>query len=404
MDFWFGDSANVIHVSKSGNDVNGGVAQQYPINFAVDAKLTIGSALTACPDGGTIIVWPGDYDETVDIKTAAKRITLIGTHPKLSNIKPTTGKGVIGYHGLVMKNISVEIQDDASMAVDCQNQDDLTFINCYIHTWGIDGLYCSGSIGKIFIDNCFIFAAYDGVYLGSTTNIINNSVIVTDGNYGTTGSARAIAGAGAKSDLIIRNSQIIAKAAYGDEKSGMSAPVYECDRELYCIDQTVNKVIAENCIFIASGALPTAHHVDSYANSDCYCFKSTPNVIARGCLFYVDTDANLSKMAVCSSDGTKSVFGDCGFWIDPLGAASEAWAFHRTTAGAVRVANCDYDSSQVHSNVTVRGVDKAVQVITNKAVQNKSTGVIDYYDDSGSSVILTHTPTDAASTITRTPS
>jgi hypothetical protein len=43
-------------------------------------------------------------------------------------------------------------------------------------------------------------------------------------------------------------------------------------------------------------------------------------------------------------------------------------------------------------------------VLTNKAVQNKVTGAIDYYDDVGQNVILTHTPTDTESTITRTPS
>jgi len=45
-------------------------------------------------------------------------------------------------------------------------------------------------------------------------------------------------------------------------------------------------------------------------------------------------------------------------------------------------------------------VDK---ILANKAVQNKSTGAIDYYDDDGQTVILTHIPTDDESSITRTP-
>ncbi len=44
------------------------------------------------------------------------------------------------------------------------------------------------------------------------------------------------------------------------------------------------------------------------------------------------------------------------------------------------------------------------KLLANKAVQNKSTGEIKYYDDDGQTVLLTHTPTDAAATITRTPS
>jgi len=43
------------------------------------------------------------------------------------------------------------------------------------------------------------------------------------------------------------------------------------------------------------------------------------------------------------------------------------------------------------------------KILVNKAVQNKVTGAIDYYDDDGQNVILTHTPTDAESEITRTP-
>lgn len=44
------------------------------------------------------------------------------------------------------------------------------------------------------------------------------------------------------------------------------------------------------------------------------------------------------------------------------------------------------------------------KLLANKAVQNKSTGEIKYYDDDGQTVLLTHTPADAAATITRTPS
>ena len=44
------------------------------------------------------------------------------------------------------------------------------------------------------------------------------------------------------------------------------------------------------------------------------------------------------------------------------------------------------------------------KLLANKAVQNKSTGEIKYYDDDGQTVLLTHTPTEAEATITRTSS
>ncbi len=47
---------------------------------------------------------------------------------------------------------------------------------------------------------------------------------------------------------------------------------------------------------------------------------------------------------------------------------------------------------------------KAAKVLINKAVQNKITGAVTYYDDDGETVILTQTPTDEESNITRMPS
>ena len=46
----------------------------------------------------------------------------------------------------------------------------------------------------------------------------------------------------------------------------------------------------------------------------------------------------------------------------------------------------------------------ADKLLANKAIQNKTTGQIKYYDDDEQTVLLTHIPTDAEATITRTPS
>ena len=46
----------------------------------------------------------------------------------------------------------------------------------------------------------------------------------------------------------------------------------------------------------------------------------------------------------------------------------------------------------------------AEKLLANKAVQNKTTGQINYYDDDKQTVLLTHVPTDAQVTITRMPS
>ncbi len=65
----------------------------------------------------------------------------------------------------------------------------------------------------------------------------------------------------------------------------------------------------------------------------------------------------------------------------------------------------EVDIAQIGGDAqSATNLNKAAKVITNKAIQNKSTGKIDYYDDDGETIILTHTPTDAAAEITRTPS
>jgi hypothetical protein len=55
-------------------------------------------------------------------------------------------------------------------------------------------------------------------------------------------------------------------------------------------------------------------------------------------------------------------------------------------------------------SVDISLFEKAAKMLVNKAVQDKATGAIEYFDDDGQTVVLTHTPTDDESTITRTPS
>ena len=43
------------------------------------------------------------------------------------------------------------------------------------------------------------------------------------------------------------------------------------------------------------------------------------------------------------------------------------------------------------------------KILANKTVQDKVTCAIEYYDDDGQTVLLTHTPHDTASTITKVP-
>ncbi len=63
------------------------------------------------------------------------------------------------------------------------------------------------------------------------------------------------------------------------------------------------------------------------------------------------------------------------------------------------------DAVPVHFTIKTEPacMEKAAKVIVNKAVQNKLTGEIVYYDDDGNTIIVTHTPEDTETEITRTP-
>jgi len=65
----------------------------------------------------------------------------------------------------------------------------------------------------------------------------------------------------------------------------------------------------------------------------------------------------------------------------------------------------DGDSLAASDEIIWSGTGKVTtdKLLANKAVQSKASGVIEYYDDDGQTVLLTHTPTDTEATITRTP-
>jgi len=66
------------------------------------------------------------------------------------------------------------------------------------------------------------------------------------------------------------------------------------------------------------------------------------------------------------------------------------------------------DSDTIIASVQIvwsgSGKITADKMLANKAVQDKSTGVIKYYDDDGQTVLLTHTPAEDQAVITRIPS
>ena len=88
------DSTHIWHVAKTGNDSNSGHAGQYPVSLANDAKLTIGAAVSAASSGDTIVIWPGDYAESVSVY--GKALAFVGTSRSKSKIVPASGDALTG--------------------------------------------------------------------------------------------------------------------------------------------------------------------------------------------------------------------------------------------------------------------------------------------------------------------
>jgi hypothetical protein len=115
-----------------------------------------------------------------------------------------------------------------------------------------------------------------------------------------------------------------------------------------------------------------------------------------GCGFYaVATAGNTARDVEGSGNGP--VLISCAYTGGPTGTYKiidrgiDIDAAGRVDIGAIK----DVDGQELI---------KAIKVLKNKAVQDKLTGKIDYYDDDGQTIILTHTPTDGESEIIRTPS
>jgi len=138
------------------------------------------------------------------------------------------------------------------------------------------------------------------------------------------------------------------------------------------------------------------------------------------------------KVTVQSSNGSDTSCGGCIYIVDPYADSYDA--NDRRQVDAVTVggssplsssdietavqnkldandlhlvadANGRVDLSKIAGSATlVAQLENAIKLLVNKAIQNKSTGAIAYYDDDNTTVILTHTPTDGESDITRTPS
>jgi len=190
------DSVHVWHVAKTGDDANGGHAQQYPIALAADAKLTISAAVTAAAAGDTIVIWPGDYAEKVSL--TAKPLTLKGISRNGSKIAPANDNGIDAGSNCVIKNLSVEALGADKYGITGGNaaRTNIVIEDCDIYG-DADGLYfptIGGQKTDIFISNCRIRGEYDAANFGGVERLIcKDTVFYSTGTHASSTMYRAIA-------------------------------------------------------------------------------------------------------------------------------------------------------------------------------------------------------------------
>jgi hypothetical protein len=180
----------VWHVRVDGNDSYEG--HSYQTGLA-----TINAALAASADGDTIYLWPGNYNETVDLDAHNKALTLIGMSRSASRITHSSNTfGIKLENGCVIKNLSVILtgspgNGSLTQAVVGTNKINCTIEDCDIN--GIyDGLYMGGTVKPV-IKNCRIFAGYDALYLaGATDFLVDNCTLEVSNSYSTTTDMRAL--------------------------------------------------------------------------------------------------------------------------------------------------------------------------------------------------------------------
>jgi hypothetical protein len=111
-------------------------------------------------------------------------------------------------------------------------------------------------------------------------------------------------------------------------------------------------------------------------------------------------------------NGYRSIDGgnQAGLTNSPMHIANGQWKVNLTAAEMngeiIGLLFTHTDGVNVHFTIKTehQALEKSAKILVNRAEQDKVTGAIKYYDDDGQTIILTHTPTDSDSQITRTPS
>jgi len=475
------DSSNVWHVAKTGNDGNGGHAQQYPVALAADAKLTIGAAITAAAAGDTIIIWPGTYTEKV---TVSKTLNIIGTSREKCIITQAADTALTfsaSVEGSVLQSLSVISTDTGGTkyGIKLGNSNHHTQIIDVYCSGDLDGIHLSSS-NNVYMKNVHGKGRYDGIQTGSGNNrLLENCTGETTGASTTTAYPSGIV-IGAGTNCVLKNCTAYALRAINSDDYDLCGIRFEgkgvinnCSVYVHHTGTGAHKTfgilantqtgigVVSNCTVVAeadygtvvgigtedNGILTIGHSTiysggSVYANGSCTAqvtgYEKT-RFVDSGTLGTPPNDywntwtiewvtGNNAGESIAVDDwdtDTDTFYFASAFTNDiEVGDAYRIVQYYPPTAYSlsnggvnITVQATYYNNNTGWTNGTITQMGTgwaasvksqcdstvAAKILKNKAVQNKSTGVIEYYDDDGTTVVLTHIPTDGELTITRTP-
>ena len=391
---YINDSSRVWHVAKVGNDGNSGHAGQYPINLANDAKLTIGAAVSAAASGDTIIIWPGTYSELVD--ASAKALNIIGTHRQLCKITYPSGYTTtfkIGSHSS-LKNITVEAVNPNKAVEAASGATNILFERCDINGT-YDGIYLSG-VSFVTIRDCRLKGTYDSSnFYAATQFLCERTVFETDGTYSGSGDYRGVnvgPGVFVFRDCIFIAAQPTRTGSLGglDLNNGTST--------------NYTLVTCENCVMRADGGATNGYVFGVRA-------QNYGRLVLKNCTLFTRATAGTATDIRQTGSG-QVIVNSCAYnpatvtgtitnqdsnWAAAMAAA----LFTNGAANKLKIDAAGRVDAGSIEGINAESLQKAAKMLLNKAVQDKLMGAIRYYDDDGQTVILTHTPDDGVSSLTR---
>jgi len=385
------DGIHTWHVAKTGNNNNGG-------HSLADAKLTIGAAVSAAGSGDVIVVWPGDYDELVDLQSAGKVIHLKGiSKSKTRIVRSSNANGVILNSGSSIENMSVISKNSYNLnCIAIKNYDTSTDIV-------IKDVYAEGGYAGLKSDSNIRLTIVDSIFIGSCVgaNLVHNRQLnavrckfVTDGAYPAVDAyAASIGEVQVFTDCTFWATRIIENSTnYLAGVTGLGE----------------DPVVMNNCSFKVWGILDFTGPTYGIRVSS----EDTIIQLNGGCVRTINDGAS-TVLDIYIGQASSHCYSS-GFGFNATKVSGNVHEFLRpTTFGRTldiaATGEAGIDLSNIKqaagpttlTNITFTNLDLILKILKNKAVQNKTTGAIVIYDDDGVTPILTLTPTDSATEITR---